>query len=202
VIVRLSLTLDSDRRAKFLRLFQDGVDVYAKTGCSIRSFLCDQLGIDPRYVSERILAIFLNGRPVDDVDGAFVQAGSTLSLSAAVPGLAGATVRRGGTYACLRSSITHRETGTRPTCAEGTIRLKLFNMVAKELGPRMLEGGVLTSRSELRDILSGLPEDVLRGSSDILLDGKPFDRRFLEVGDRPGRESDTILLTIRPKSVA
>ncbi len=157
MIVTLSLVFDSNRKHEFFSLFQNGVEVRAKTGCSIRSFLCDQLGIDPQYVSERILTVFMNGRPVDDIDGAIIRDGSTLSLSAAAPGLVGATVRRGGTYAVLRNSITHREEDIRDTGHEGTIKVKLFNLVAKELGPLLLERGILIRGSELDDVLSSCP---------------------------------------------
>ena len=161
MIVTLSMVIDPSRTHEFFRLFQNGVEVLAKTGCSIRSFLCDQLGSDPQYVSERILTVFMNGRPVDDIDGAIIRTGSTLSLSAAAPGLVGATVRRGGAYAGLRNSITHREEDIRDTGHESTIKVKLFNLVVKELGPLLLERGILISGSELEDVLAILPDDEL-----------------------------------------
>ena len=61
----------------------------------------------------------LDGKPVDDIGAALVQDGSTLALSAAMPGLVGATLRRGGAYSSFRSAITYHETGERLRAGEG-----------------------------------------------------------------------------------
>ncbi|MCP4349944.1 MAG: endonuclease/exonuclease/phosphatase family protein [Desulfobacterales bacterium] len=59
-----------------------------QVGCSIRSLLCKQTDVASDYVDERISTVFLDGKPVDDVDSAIVKNGSVLALSAAMPGLA------------------------------------------------------------------------------------------------------------------
>jgi len=204
LLMILSLTLDVNRATGLFRIFQKGFDVHAKTGCSIRSFLSDQLAVDPGYVSERILVVFLDGRPVDDLDRTFIRTGSSLSLSAAVPGLVGAAVKSGSTYASLRSSITHRETGNVCFGRESTVQLKLFNLVAKELGPALLERGILIDGSELVDILTGWSDNVWRECGDILLNGKPVDSLLLQRGSWASRDSvnrDRVkcLFTVRPK---
>jgi hypothetical protein len=85
--------------------FQKGVWLKGETGSSIRSFLCRQLEFDDEYVGKRIQTFFLNGKAVDDIDSALVRDGSILALSAALPGLLGATLRKGSYYAGLRSTI-------------------------------------------------------------------------------------------------
>jgi len=63
--------------------------VPARVGLSVKKVLCEQWGISPEYLDKRVKTIFLNGNAVDDIDKAILQDGSTLALSAAMPGLAG-----------------------------------------------------------------------------------------------------------------
>ena len=76
------------------------------------------------------------------MDSAWVENGSKLALSAAMPGLVGVTFRKGGFYASLRNTITYSKTEASVVKGDGEIVLKLFNMVAKELGPAFLENGI------------------------------------------------------------
>ncbi|NJL58424.1 MAG: hypothetical protein HC887_00995 [Desulfobacteraceae bacterium] len=62
----------------------------------MQTLLCDILEIPKDYVLNRISTIFLDGKPVDCLDTAFVRNHSVVSLSAAMPGLVGAVMRRGG----------------------------------------------------------------------------------------------------------
>ena len=39
-----------------------------QVNCSIKSLLCDQLGVTPDFVDKRIQTIFLDGKAVDDVN--------------------------------------------------------------------------------------------------------------------------------------
>lgn len=142
----VELTLPPSEAARFAGLLQRGVVVPAVTGCSLLSFLVDQIGIDPEYVRERISTIFLDGDVVDSVERAAVRDGAVLALSAAMPGLAGATLRRGGFYSAMRSTITHRAAADAPRLgaeASGTVRVKLFNLLIPELGPALLARGVV-----------------------------------------------------------
>jgi hypothetical protein len=141
-------------------------------GCNIKSFLTQQLGISPEYIAERIQSIFLEGRPVDDIDSAMVHDGSHLSLSAAMPGLVGATMRRGGFYGALRSSITYKESDSHCEITEGCVHLKLFNLLMKEMGPDLLNRGIYLKSSQLAGFLSGLPSEFWQGCKEILLNGK------------------------------
>jgi hypothetical protein len=124
-------------------LLQQGFQVAATVGCDIRTLLCDQFKLRPDYLSDRINTIFLNGKPVDDVATAVVDDGATLALSAAMPGLVGATFRKAGCLAAFRSSITYRKKGHSPAaCRDGTVTIKLFNLLVGELGPLFLERGI------------------------------------------------------------
>ncbi|MBU1713502.1 MAG: hypothetical protein KKD47_10425 [Proteobacteria bacterium] len=105
--------------------------------------------IEQDYLDNRIQTIFLNGKPVDDVNSAIVTDGSTISLSAAMPGLAGATMRRGGTLAAMRSGISYTPVETGSGSCEGKITVKFFNLISKELGPEFLNRGIIIEGSTL-----------------------------------------------------
>lgn len=163
----------------FFPVFQQGITVEAETGCSVKELLCGQLGIDPTYVEERISTIFLNGKPVDDCDTAVCGDGAVLALSAAMPGLVGAILRKGGFYTAMRSAITYRTQGADSVRANGRIRLKLFNSIMGEAGPLVLRRGIIIPRSKVMKLLSETSAEILSGNiptngynsadSDILL---------------------------------
>ncbi len=141
-------------------LFGRGVKVSVETGVSIRELLCGQLGIDEAYLEGRIQTVFLNGRPVDDVGTARVADGDVLSLSAAMPGLMGATLRRGGPLAAMRESISYADSQKKEGSARGIVKIKLFNMVARELGPGFLRRGVLVTGRDLAGPLQAAEKDL------------------------------------------
>jgi len=105
---RLHLTLRADWIPLFFSLLQKGFMLEVKVGCSVRSLLLDQMGLSAEYIERRIQTLFVDSKPVDDLDRVAIRDGSTLALSSAMPGLLGATLRRGGYYAAMRSQITHR----------------------------------------------------------------------------------------------
>jgi hypothetical protein len=144
----------------------------AQIGCSIETLLCKQFGLSAEYLGKRIQTIFLDGRPVDDVNSTIIEHGSTLALSAAMPGLAGATLRKGSFYASMRSQISYREVTTSKPLQEGIILLKLFNLLLKELGPTFLKQGVWINGKDLSDFFRGQPDDFWAGCHMAQLGGK------------------------------
>jgi hypothetical protein len=182
-LTELRLVTDDSQLSSLFQLLQDGFMIKALVGCSIKNFLTQQLGISPEYIAERIQSIFLEGRPVDDLDSAIIHDGSHLSLSAAMPGLVGATMRRGGVYGALRSSITYNEPDSHCAVAEGCVHLKLFNLLMKELGPDLLNKGIYLRSSHLAEFFSGQLLEFWQGCKEILLNGKPVRRDQLEKED-------------------
>jgi hypothetical protein len=156
----LRICVEAHLISRFLKLLERGFKLQIKSGLTIRELLCDQLGISDDYVDNRIQTIFLDARPVDNVDTAWVEKGSTLALSAAMPGLVGATFRKNGRYASLRSTISYSKTETAIAKGEGVITLKFFNMIAKELGPAFLQKGIIVDGQTVHNF-------VLRNSSDL-----------------------------------
>ena len=149
--------------------------VKAKVGCSVKTLLCEQLDLSPEYLEKRIQTIFLDGKPVDDVHSATVKQESTLALSAALPGLIGATLRRGGYYAPMRDQISHRECTTSEPLQEGIVFLKLFNLLLKELGPTFLKKGVWINGEDLSAFFRGQPDDFWAGCKAASLNGERVD---------------------------
>jgi hypothetical protein len=153
----LELHLNSDELNLFFPLFQKGVTVPATVGGTLKSLLVDQFAIPADYVTDRITTIFLDNRPVDDLDRTMVKEGSRVTLSAAMPGLVGATMRRGGFYAALRQGISHAAESGKTADSSGTVRLKLFNLLLAELAPTVLARGLILERDEFNDLLRNLP---------------------------------------------
>jgi hypothetical protein len=151
----LALKTRDDQLSSFFPLLQRGVTLRADVGCSLRELLCDQLGIPADYVTGRITTIFLDNHPLDDLDST-VSEGARITLSAAMPGLVGAVMRRGGFYASLREGITHAETAKERQAGTGTVTLKLFNLLLPELGPLVLARGILLDKKELNLLLGRL----------------------------------------------
>ncbi len=142
----------------FRTLFQQGVGVTIQAGTSLEDLLCCQWQIDRDYVMNRISTLFLDGKPVDDLPAAVVQDGATLALSGAMPGLIGATMRRGGVLASFRSGITYCPATETPGSSKGRITLKLFNLLIDELGPGFLARGVWVPRRRLAEIFPDHPD--------------------------------------------
>ncbi len=147
---KLVITVQEKRIPKFVALLRAGFRVKAQVGCSIKELLCGQLGLARDYYNTRLQTLFLNSKPVDDPDAAQVMDGSTLALSAAMPGLAGATLRKGGHYSRMRGSITHSENSQAGTGTTRWVTLKLFNLILKEMGPHFLNQGVWLNSTVIR----------------------------------------------------
>ena len=187
-VTHVRFTLEAGLVPVFFHLLQSGVQIQGNVGCSVKSFLCEQLGVAPEYLEKRIQTIFLDGKPVDDVDTAIVNDGTTLSVSAALPGLVGAVMRRGGYYAPLRDQISYRKETTSATQQPGKVFMKLFNLPLRELGPMFLERGILVSGNTLHEVLKAHADDFRKGCRAALVDGRNFDPDQLREIDWQNKE--------------
>jgi hypothetical protein len=158
----LRLHFENNPIAAFFPLLQKGFRVEIDTG-NLQKILCRICDIEPGDVRARIQTVFLNGKPVDDMETATVEDGDCLALSAAMPGLVGAVMRSGGVLAGLRHSISHRPSHTASNERGGLLSIKLFNLLIKEFGPRFLRQGILVGLDELRSLLTSILE-VDRGN--------------------------------------
>jgi hypothetical protein len=146
----------------FYPIFQSGFRFHCYVGKSIEDLLLRQLSLDRSFIEEKVNTIFLDGKCVDDISSAILKEGSIAAFSSALPGLAGATLRRGGAYACLRNSITHRKNDRPDAPREGFITVKLFNLLMGRLGKVFIEKGVVLDRSAAADLFKRSNEDFWR----------------------------------------
>lgn len=177
----------------FFPLFQQGVEVDVEVGCSVRKMLTEQFGISADYITNRITTLFLNSRAVDDASTALVDNGAVLALSGAMPGLVGATMRSGGYYAAMRSSISFQSSGV-PEAKKGTIKVKLFNLLLDELGPRILLRGIRLSAEKFKSFLDTQP-DLRLGK--CWVDGQSFRGDFKNLGQLVEDQDATITFKVQ-----
>jgi hypothetical protein len=193
---RVSLTVTEALLGKFCLLTGGGFTIHPRIGCTLRGLLCRDLGVKPGYVDDRIQTILLNGKVVDDPDAAIVTAGSTVALSAAMPGIAGAMLRKSGYYAPMRSELSCDQ-GEEGSAAdvEGDVVVKLFNLLQQELGPGLLRRGIQIPGPALGELLRRRPAAFRSGILTAEVEGKPV---------APGRLADMewaqgeIFLVVRP----
>ena len=174
---KINLTVKPDRVLLFSSLLGQGFTLNIRTGISVRDLLCRQIGVNGDYLDQRIQTIFLDGKVVDNVDTAVIRQGSSLALSAAMPGLAGAVLRRGGAYAAMRSQISHKNNTGDDSAENGTVMLKLFNLVAIELGPLFLKQGIWIDGKNLENFFKRVPDFFWDGCLTAEIDGISKDVR-------------------------
>lgn len=150
----IRLAVNETRLPVFCELLAAGFFVDAPQGCSIRELLTDVLGIDAEYVESRIQTVFVNGRAVDDFDSPLVGKDAVVALSAAMPGLVGAVLRRGSPLGSMRGVGADKGAHGTEKTRVAPITLKLFNQVAAELGPGFLAAGIRIPAGRLGDFLA------------------------------------------------
>jgi hypothetical protein len=167
----LTLSFGRSELSRFNAVLQRGVAVRTRAGRSVFGFLTEEVGLAPEYVWQRITTVFVDGQVVDVLESTILREGALLALSAAMPGLVGATLRRSGPYAAMRSEITR--TAEREPCTQAAativIRVKLFNLLIDEIGPALLERGVLLER-EAVDALGDAARAAAAGRTGAILD--------------------------------
>lgn len=172
--MELSIAVPADHLPKLVELLTPSFSVRSRVGIDLKAFVCGQLGVSGDYFEERIQTIFLDSKPVDDVNRARVHDGSVLALSAAMPGLVGATFRKGGQYSWMRRSISDDGDDGRDQSTDGWVTVKLFNMVLKELGPGFLERGIWIDGIRAQAFIKSQPRTFRQHIQALPLDGSPI----------------------------
>jgi hypothetical protein len=180
--VTLALNTTGDAASKTATLLQRGFVLPVTGTISIVELLLSLPGFNEEYIRDRVQTIFVNGLAEDNTSRELVP-GDVLALSAAMPGLAGAIFRRGGQHASLRTrpvAVNHSETDQ-----SGYITLKLFNMIATETGPRLLQAGILIKGKTLARFLDRQGERILPVINRAEVEGIPveLDKLAVEVAD-------------------
>jgi hypothetical protein len=115
--------------------------------------------------------VFLNGKAVDDPSSAIVPDHAVIALSAAMPGLLGATLRKGSFYAAMRSEISLAGQAA-VSAHEGKVLLKLFNLLPGEIGAFLLSKGVWVKGDTLKRFLETRVHRFEEGHIRVEKDGK------------------------------
>jgi hypothetical protein len=162
-----------DPIAAFSPLIQKGFFLEIITD-NLQKLLCQTCNLDQTEVKRRIQTIFLNGKPVDDMTTATVQDGDCLALSAAMPGLVGATMRSGGVLASFRHAISHRPESAPAGMQGGVLLIKLFNLLIQEIGPHFLQNGILVNSNDLSDFLISQANILKNDCAEAQLNAQPI----------------------------
>jgi len=194
----ITLILPLEQLSAFFLLLQKGVWLRVQAGCSVASLLTEQFGIAEDYIVERITTLFLDFKPIDDLETAYVSDGSTLALSSAMPGLVGTTMRRGSHLAAMRGDISC-PTRQPSVSVMGRIRIKLFNLVMAELGETVLAHGVFLTYGELDNVLSEMDASFWQSVDTAFVGNQQIDPASLVNRIRCADPGDEIFLKVEFK---
>ncbi|MFZ4618352.1 MAG: hypothetical protein ACOYM2_19480 [Rectinemataceae bacterium] len=184
--LEIALPAGDPRREEALAVLQAGFGMEARVGSSARAFMREVLLFSDDYIENVISTVFLDDKPVDNIDLALLAEGSRLALSAAMPGLVGAIMRRGSPYASFREAITHRGEGLAgvdsPEAASSAagsseaarilVRVKIFNSVMRDRGPGVLARGIVLTPERAAELCATLgvaaPQGLDSGADSLL----------------------------------
>lgn len=141
----------------WLPVLRQGVTVRATVNVGVMDFLVREAGLTPDYIARRIGSVFLDGRPVDDLNRATITEACHLALGMAAPGLAGTSLNRNSPLAGFRGEISYQPGPARGQPAPGTFTLKLFNLVALEAAANILRLGFFVTGKALTSALAEWP---------------------------------------------
>lgn len=182
---------------QFEIILQAGFGVSVERPTNVYAFLHDQLGVPEEIIQQRIQTLFLNSSPVDDLLSAQVRPDSTLAFSGALPGLLGATMRRGGYYSRMREGISYKK--DEPVAEESAtpflVQVRLYNLMARELAEYALRHGILVSKDRLLEFLEQQPPVFWAQFGRCTLDGSPVPTdAFHQTAWEPCKETVLLLL--------
>jgi hypothetical protein len=177
----LVITTSRPQALSISALFGGGVGIDTHVGTPLVELLCTRIGISPDYLDQRVQTIFVNGRTVDRPEEVAVTDGAIVALSAAMPGLMGATLRKGGLLAVFRKDISQMQsTNLNDDHRKTMITLKLFNLVARELGPMLLQQGVWLKSATLAKHFNQIPHAVLAALDEVVWNGRTIPAERLQ----------------------
>lgn len=191
----IQLEVVADSIPLFFELLRNGFSADITVGCSLEHMLCNQMNIAPDYLRNRVQTVFLNYSPIDDLASAAVPDGAVISLSAAMPGLNGAVMRRGGPLSEMRRSISHSPEEICSQPFPGRVTLKLFNLIARELGSHFLTRGIVISSKALGELLKRQSHNFWQSVKSAEIDGSRCQVDQLVLQEWPEQE---VLLQVQP----
>ncbi|MEF8889396.1 MAG: hypothetical protein V5A14_05070 [Desulfohalobiaceae bacterium] len=167
----VSLILERGRFPLLHPLLRRGFWIRASAGACLRDILIRDLGLSQEAVRDRIQTVFLDGEVVDDFDAVFPGSGSTLALSPAMPGLLGASFRKGGAFAGLRGSITSKGRSPEPDREIGELRIKLYSLLTGEWGNILLDRGIMAEAGQISALVEERFSELRQALACVRVDG-------------------------------
>ncbi|MEE4313709.1 MAG: hypothetical protein V2J11_04390 [Desulfofustis sp.] len=167
----LTCTIPEEDLPRLATMLQAGFFVDGAAGESISSLLQRLPGFSADYIENQIQTVFYNGDAIDDLSQPLIGPAPTIALSAAMPGLAGAILRKNSPAAPLRKTRSQAAAAASDNTAV-TVLVKLFNTLAIERGPALFRSGVRIKAADLAGFLSLRPS-LLEKTRDIRLAGSP-----------------------------
>lgn len=139
----------------FNPVLQKGFYVKSIVGIPVMEFLI-QCGLDREYINSNIKTVFLDSKPVDDLNNAIIKDNSTLSLSEAMPGLVGAVMRIDSPFQSFRNTISYVATVDENSFINkktGMVAIKLFNTVLSDTAVLFLQKGIYIDGKTLLSLI-------------------------------------------------
>jgi len=188
--VSLHLTWKAPQLPVFYQLLSRGVMLGVQPGASLISVLRDGLGITSEHLAKRIGAVFVDGKTVLDIGAQKVAEGATLAISGVLtePFLRFAFIGDAGSPG-QKDDTTREENESTDSDQQAFFQLKIFNTLAAELGPGLLESGIWVEPEVLEDFLSSRSTGFWAGFRKAQVDHQEVDASYLQQtrwSDGPG----------------
>ena len=186
------ITIVCEQLRAWRSLLWQGVVLNAEIGVSVQDLLVGGLGIDEAIVKNRIRTVFLNRRPVDDLNSAIVSQHAQIGLGGAAPGIVGIAMRRQSPVGFMRQDITHQGANPAAIRKPGQITIKLFSDVAELIAPLILKRGIIIEAPRLNAFLADMT-----GVHKVYLDDKTITLAELSKHLRGYQHSDPAYVCLK-----
>lgn len=167
----LQITLQSAFVQRLVTVLQSGFFCSSVQGKTLLTFLSSLPGFTEDYIENRLQTIFLNGDSVDDMNLTFSEEFVVLALSAAMPGLAGSLFRKGSPLTVLRKTAVQKQ--LKSSESPVVVQVKLFNVIAVEIGGTLLADGAVLDCDDLLSFLRLRPT-LVNAMGNITVDNEPI----------------------------
>ena len=165
----LTFTCSASNALRLSTVLQSGFLVTGTEGDSIYTFLMNLPGFTEDYLAKEVQTIFYNGDALDDLESELAGQSATVALGSAMPGLAGAIMKKGSICGALRKTRTLVDVTQQGEPLE--VRVKLFNTIARDMGPGLFTSGIRIDARDLCLFLELRP-GLVGSFSDITLDDR------------------------------
>ena len=169
VVNHLSLAIPAVSVSDWYGLLRRGVGVFLDKAVSVRDFMTEVLGMDPNYATNSVPGLFLNNAPVDDWREERVGGGDEIGMSGTMPGLCGIALRRSSPISSFRPDLVSRHDESERQ--GGVAKVKMFNFVAQDCFPAVLQNGVVLPAASLLDYLDS--QNISLGQCRCVWNGDP-----------------------------